>query len=107
MTGPVSVCERLMSSHGVSVTAATTMSPAAAVTTPLRGRTGGGLLGVSVVAVLVAVMITLLRRIASIGRNYLTIARTIPGQHEAAFTPQREFRREAQIAARGAGRGQN
>jgi hypothetical protein len=32
--------------------------------------------------------------------SYLTIARTIPGRHEAPFTPHREIRREAQIAAR-------
>ena len=58
----VSVSELVVSSLGVSTTAAKTMSPAAAVTPLLGGRTGGGLLSVSVVGVPVAAMITPLRR---------------------------------------------
>jgi hypothetical protein len=55
MIGPVWVCEPVSSSHGVSVMAAT-KSPAVAVTALCRGRTGGGLLSVSVVGVPVAVI---------------------------------------------------
>ena len=43
-------------------------------------------------------MITPLTRGRPDWASYVTIARTIPGQHEAAFTPHQEVRREAAIA---------
>jgi hypothetical protein len=49
-----SICELGVSSHGVSATAAKTVSPAAA-STPHGGRAGGGVINVSVVRVAVVV----------------------------------------------------
>lgn len=75
----------VVSSQGISATAAKALSPAA-VTRPRDRRTGGGLVSVSVVVVPVAVMITPWRGNRPDWAIYLTIAGTIPGRHEGERT---------------------